>query len=649
MSGAIISVLFASGCDRIAAWRDPLAGLTPIEAMNEQVRRGHWNEAWQYVKAVESQHSDDAKILTKLAKVAHESQHPTDAARLLIAACRAESFAEEKRNGQAFVAMIAVGRLYDGMNFLTEVVTKQPDQLESRRLLFDLLIGTENRHLAVPHGRYLIQKRRFDLELLMSLSNTERRTLDFAPLGEMVARNPSDKRPLIGAAKATFDKGLFVEAIKTSQQILASYPSDMPAQMLLGQALVSSGQYAELDSWSQALQGDYTSQDEYWLIVGDCALYRNETAHAARAFWEATRQDADRLQSWVRLRSVIPETKPSLNLSEETIAGIDQRIDRLSRLQEIKNRFAKNQSNSPAIAMELVSTLIDLGRLWEAEAWTAIALTFPADTAVDVPGKRLAIVAQLTLSTPWQLIDGHRELQLDLSRLELPKIAKAISDEAEIVDPTASENALPAITTSFSIQNEATERGLRFFGQTGEQVTGPGVPFYQTLGCGGGAVDYDLDGWTDLYLIAAGGTPPARDSEPNGLFRNVVGSFIDVTVVTETGDRGFGQGVAVGDLNEDGFADLLVLNYGPNRLLINQGDGTFSDQTAGSRHQGGCHVLMTDGAVKFITDSIEAGNSSAPDVRNGGIGGSAPGSISPYGLWGALGTRASKEVINQEI
>ena len=71
--------------------------------------------------------------------------------------------------------------------------------------------------------------------------------------------------------------------------------------------------------------------------------------------------------------------------------------------------------------------------------------------------------------------------------------------------------------------------------------------------------------------------------------------------------------------------------------------------TAGSRHQGGCHVLMTDGAVKFITDSIEAGNSSAPDVRNGGIGGSAPGSISPYGLWGALGTRASKEVINQEI
>jgi len=104
------------------------------------------------------------------------------------------------------------------------------------------------------------------------------------------------------------------------------------------------------------------------------------------------------------------------------------------------------------------------------------------------------------------------------------------------------------------------------------------------------------------------------------------------------------------------WADFLPLFSGihtilpPNRETCSQNNsGNTAMGTASSRHQGGCHVLMTDGAVKFITDSIEAGNSSAPDVRDGGIGGSAPGSISPYGLWGALGTRASKEVINQEI
>ncbi|SMP72252.1 prepilin-type N-terminal cleavage/methylation domain-containing protein/prepilin-type processing-associated H-X9-DG domain-containing protein [Neorhodopirellula lusitana] len=71
-----------------------------------------------------------------------------------------------------------------------------------------------------------------------------------------------------------------------------------------------------------------------------------------------------------------------------------------------------------------------------------------------------------------------------------------------------------------------------------------------------------------------------------------------------------------------------------------------------SRHQGGCHVLMGDGAVKFVTDSIDTGNLSRGQV---GVSTahtdplSVPGIASPYGLWGALGTRASKEVIDEEF
>ena len=67
-----------------------------------------------------------------------------------------------------------------------------------------------------------------------------------------------------------------------------------------------------------------------------------------------------------------------------------------------------------------------------------------------------------------------------------------------------------------------------------------------------------------------------------------------------------------------------------------------------SRHQGGTHVLMGDGAVKFITDSIESGNQQARPVylHNRQI---PPGSQSPYGLWGSLGTIANHEVINGGI
>ena len=80
---------------------------------------------------------------------------------------------------------------------------------------------------------------------------------------------------------------------------------------------------------------------------------------------------------------------------------------------------------------------------------------------------------------------------------------------------------------------------------------------------------------------------------------------------------------------------------------------------ASSRHQGGAHVLMADGAVIFITDSIEAGDSHNSTIyyinasRNSAtVGGNpawAPGAESPFGLWGALGTQGAKETIEEQL
>ena len=70
---------------------------------------------------------------------------------------------------------------------------------------------------------------------------------------------------------------------------------------------------------------------------------------------------------------------------------------------------------------------------------------------------------------------------------------------------------------------------------------------------------------------------------------------------------------------------------------------------ASSRHQGGCHILMGDGAVKFVTDSIDTGNLNQPGIDFGGTGVRAPGAASPYGLWGALGSRGAREVIEEQL
>ncbi len=77
-----------------------------------------------------------------------------------------------------------------------------------------------------------------------------------------------------------------------------------------------------------------------------------------------------------------------------------------------------------------------------------------------------------------------------------------------------------------------------------------------------------------------------------------------------------------------------------------RGEGNWGIVTAGSRHQGGAHVLMADGAVKFVTDSIEAGNQNAPPFGNAAAPFNVPGQKSSYGLWGALGTLDTKETVD---
>ncbi|TWT76692.1 hypothetical protein CA13_71890 [Planctomycetes bacterium CA13] len=114
-----------------------------------------------------------------------------------------------------------------------------------------------------------------------------------------------------------------------------------------------------------------------------------------------------------------------------------------------------------------------------------------------------------------------------------------------------------------------------------------------------------------------------------------------------------------GAISERGFrwADFHTLQSQMNTILppnseiclVGHSD-TYGVAPPSSRHAGGVHILMADGATKFISDSIEAGNPQTPCVYCEALGGRTDsptpvGSQSPFGLWGALGTRASQETI----
>jgi hypothetical protein len=108
----------------------------------------------------------------------------------------------------------------------------------------------------------------------------------------------------------------------------------------------------------------------------------------------------------------------------------------------------------------------------------------------------------------------------------------------------------------------------------------------ESMAGGVGFLDFDNDGWIDIYLVNGSTLAAEKDGSNEAsdrLFRNTGnGTFADVTARSKLGDTSWGMGVAAADVNNDGFEDLYITNYGPNRLYLNRGDGTFRDFSAWS-------------------------------------------------------------------
>ena len=123
------------------------------------------------------------------------------------------------------------------------------------------------------------------------------------------------------------------------------------------------------------------------------------------------------------------------------------------------------------------------------------------------------------------------------------------------------------------------EAGLDKFhhrGGTPEKLT-----ILDSLGSGVALLDFDNDGWLDIYLLNGGTVQALKGQEPFPramlLHNNHDGTFTDVTEKAGVANERWGVGVAVGDYDNDGWPDIYVSNYGKNRLYHNNHDGTFTD------------------------------------------------------------------------
>jgi enediyne biosynthesis protein E4 len=152
----------------------------------------------------------------------------------------------------------------------------------------------------------------------------------------------------------------------------------------------------------------------------------------------------------------------------------------------------------------------------------------------------------------------------------------------------------------------------------------------ETTGCGVAFYDYDNDGWPDIFLVNGSRLEgfPAGNGPTSHLFHNNRdGTFTDVTLKAGVAHSGWGQGVCIGDYDNDGWDDLFVTYYGKNVLYHNNGDGTFTDvsQKAGvagksTRWNTGCAFVDydRDGHLDlFVANYIDLDLATAPLPESG--------------------------------
>jgi len=152
----------------------------------------------------------------------------------------------------------------------------------------------------------------------------------------------------------------------------------------------------------------------------------------------------------------------------------------------------------------------------------------------------------------------------------------------------------------------------------------------ETTGCGVAFYDYDNDGWLDIFLVNGMRLEgfPAGTEPTSHLFRNNRdGTFTDVTVKAGVAHSGWGQGVCVGDYDNDGWDDLFVTYFGKNILYHNNGDGTFTDVSQkagvagkGTRWNTGCAFVDydRDGHLDlFVANYIDLDLATAPVPESG--------------------------------
>jgi tetratricopeptide (TPR) repeat protein len=366
-------------------------------------------------------------------------------------------------------------------------------------------------------------------------------------------------------------------------------PDDDRVWLGLADLATRSGQLAEAGRWLDRCERARPDDHVVARARLDWAHAADLPDHAARAAsrlpaavlpenrrlllmaWFAARR-GDRQAERAALERLV-EREPDDPAGFERLADLASQEGERDRLAELRRRKAKiddarnryrsliDTPDRPSHAAELGALAETMGRAIDARAWWALASRRAQSTT-----QAEAALARLPPLEPAPVAAG--------------------GSLAELLGPLPSRGSDKPVLTSHlrvpSFSDDARERGVEFTFDNGRSQ----LRHLPETGSGGVALlDYDGDGWLDIYAVQGGKFPPSPGSPPpfgDRLFRNRDdGRFEDTTAAAGLASLpgGYGYGVAVGDYDNDGRPDLFVTRWRSYALYHNLG-GKFEDVTA---------------------------------------------------------------------
>lgn len=532
-----------------------------LAAARRLLAAGELEKAWQAVTGALVSNPSDPPTLFCAAQVRAAQQQYHEAAEILDAIPVEHSEAGVPARGQAADWLIKAGDFAAAEQRYLQILKHAPQLAMAHRRLAVLYNAQGLRQKAAVHTSQLVRLgdvTQRELCALMALDEPFHDASDFPVTAES---NPltrlSEARLLLVEQKPE-------EALRVVDEALQRIPDSVPLRAFQGRLLAELGDAPRLQQWHDQLPVQIETQSDYWYAMGSWLTLQNEPRDAVRMLLEAVERNPTDRAAHER----IAENLTLLNEPQQ-LAEVRERILLLQRAYELGEQIGADGTDAEKMD-ELAGVLDQLQRPWQALAWRFVAAQHRGTLQQEAPElqrRREQLLAEQPEPSEEFLRIGMIEPEWQAAGLPGDLAPQGVADSPSPAPPLV-------------LRNVAEEVGVRFHYDNGDDLEEDGIMIYQGFAGGIAAGDFDRDGTCDLYLTQAGGPPgDGAGSKPNALYRNLGGQFREVTTQSRTGDRGFGQGAAAGDFNQDGFLDLYVGNIGPNRILINNGDGTFTDAT----------------------------------------------------------------------